>query len=853
MPFAEATALVTVEREGVGEARVVTLSGRDPVIELPVKREWAPNAFVSVLAVRGRVGDVQPTATLDLGRPAFKLGIAEVKVGWRAHELAVTVAADRPSYRVRETAQVTVNVRTADGTPLPPGGEVAFAAVDDGLLALRPNVSWKLLEEMMTRRTYNVATSTAQMQVVGKRHFGLKAVPQGGGGGRGMTRELFDTLLLWQARVPLDASGTARLSVPLNDSLTAFRLVAVATAGADRFGTGATTIRSTQDLMVLPGVAPLARAGDAYRTELTVRNTTDAPMDVSVSASVEGLGAELPPAQLALAAGESRVVGWDVVAPDVPELAWTVVAQAAGATDEVRVRQTVKPAVPVRTYQATLVRAAPEIAQAVERPADALPGRGGVDVALGRSLVTSLDGVRRWMSAYPYTCLEQRVSRAVALGDEALWKEVVASFPAHQDGDGLLKYFPTMTQGSDVLTAYVLSVTRAAGLAVPDDVRGRMEEGLEKLVSGTIQRGAPLRTADLTIRKLAALEALSRAGKAKAGLVSTVKVTDPGLLPTSALIDWWSVVHRLRGLKGRDVLLAAADQALRARTTYRGTTIGFSTEERDGLWWLMAGVDANAVRMVLAAVELGAWKDDLPRLVRGAIGRQTRGAWDTTVANAWGTLAVRAFAAAYEKEAVGGRSVVSLEGASSAVDWTAPAPVSLPWPAAGPGRVTVRHDGPGAPWALVAARAAIPVTTPVEHGYRIARTVTPVEVRTPGRWSRGDVVRVRLEVEAQQDMTWVVVSDPIPAGASHLGTGLGGESALLVAEESAGVAPAYVERTFDAYRGYFEYVPKGRFVAEYTVRLNQSGRFVMPATRVEALYAPEVYAEAPVEAVEVAE
>jgi hypothetical protein len=103
MPFAEATALVTIEREGVGEARVVRLSGVEPVIELPVRREWAPNVFVSVLAVRGRAGDVRPTATVDLGRPAFKLGIAEIQVGWRAHELAVTVTTPRPSYAVRET------------------------------------------------------------------------------------------------------------------------------------------------------------------------------------------------------------------------------------------------------------------------------------------------------------------------------------------------------------------------------------------------------------------------------------------------------------------------------------------------------------------------------------------------------------------------------------------------------------------------------------------------------------------------------------------------------------------------------------------------------------------------------
>jgi hypothetical protein len=53
---------------------------------------------------------------------------------------------------------------------------------------------------MMQQRSLQVQTATAQMQVVGKRHFGRKAVPHGGGGGKGAGRELFDTLLFWKAR-----------------------------------------------------------------------------------------------------------------------------------------------------------------------------------------------------------------------------------------------------------------------------------------------------------------------------------------------------------------------------------------------------------------------------------------------------------------------------------------------------------------------------------------------------------------------------------------------------------------------------------------------------------------------------
>jgi alpha-2-macroglobulin len=99
MPFREATALITVEREGIIDSYVSALSGKVPVIEVPIKDHYAPNVFVSVLAVRGRVGEVQPTALVDLGKPAFRLGVAPINVGWKPYELQVRVSTDKEVYK----------------------------------------------------------------------------------------------------------------------------------------------------------------------------------------------------------------------------------------------------------------------------------------------------------------------------------------------------------------------------------------------------------------------------------------------------------------------------------------------------------------------------------------------------------------------------------------------------------------------------------------------------------------------------------------------------------------------------------------------------------------------------------
>lgn len=95
---------------------------------------------------------------------------------------------------------------------------------------------------------------------------------------------------------------------------------------------------------------------------------------------------------------------------------------------------------------------------------------------------------------------------------------------------------------------------------------------------------------------------------------------------------------RVKDIPDRQKKLKEAEQILRSRLNFQGTTLGFSTEGMDNLWWLMISVDVNAVKGILTFLNLDDWSEDMPRLVRGAIGRQYRGAWNTTTANAWGCL-----------------------------------------------------------------------------------------------------------------------------------------------------------------------------------------------------------------------
>ncbi|MDM0114256.1 MG2 domain-containing protein [Variovorax sp. J22R133] len=928
MPFRFATALVAVEREGIIETQVVQLNGQDPTVNLQIKDSWGPNVYVSVLALRGRLREVPwysfftwgfkaprewwtafwyegreyvaPTAMVDLSKPAYRLGVAEIRVGTASHQIDVKVASDKPTYTVRGKAQVTITGKLPDGKPAA-GAEVALAVVDQALLELMPNTSWNLLDAMLTRRSWGVSTSTAQMEIVGRRHYGRKAVPAGGGGGKSATRELLDTLLLWSPRVLLDANGQATITVPLNDALTTFRIVAVADSGTQLFGTGQASIQTTQDLQIISGLPPLVREDDQFRAQITLRNTTQKAMKVEAAPRATLL--TLQPQTIEIPPGEAREVAWTVTAPAqlaqtrAESILWEIDARdtLGDARDALKVRQRIVPAVPLTVQQATLVRVDEPFSLDVAPPADALPGRGGLKLALQPKLADGMPGVRDWFANYPFSCLEQKTSKSIGLRDAKMWQGVVAQLPSYLDSDGLANYFPPRdgeaNRGSDILTSYLLAATDEASaidpaFALPDDARAPMESGLIAFVEGRIQREFWSPQKDLDVRKLAALEALSRYGKAQGRMTGSITIA-PNQWPTSAVIDWVNILKRVKDVPQRQQRMDEAGNVLKSRLSYQGTKVVFSTERDDYWYWLMANGDVNAARLLLTVMDDPAWKDDIGKLANGFIGRQRNGAWHTTTANLWGGLALDKFSKAFESEPVTGSTNATLGAAPlgnadstkrvESVEWSrvervkasdpsgAPGPgtwfgapaspgdlrnnaMFLPWkPGAAKETLTVTQNGGGKPWLTLQSVAAVQLKAPFAAGYAIKKTVTPVEQANPGQYTRGDVLRVTLEVNASADMTWVAITDPIPGGATILGSGLGRDSQIATQGEkrSGGGWPAFEERSFEAFRSYYDYLPKGVVKVEYTVRLNNAGDFALPPSRVEALYAPEMFGESP--------
>lgn len=829
-PFPQARVLVTVERDSVLYSEIVEVKGERPVIRVPIKKEYAPNVVVSAFAIRGRLNDPKPTALVDLGKPAFKLGMANIKVGWKENTLKVTVSTDRKNYKAREKAQVTVQVTNANGKPASKG-EVALIAVDEGLLELRDNSSWDLLKAMMKTRGHSVDMATAQSLVIGKRHFGLKALPIGGDGGGALRRELFDTLLYWNPSVALDNQGRARVEVKLNDSTTSFRIVAVALQGADQFGSGWTSIQSSQDVMILPGLSGVTRQGDEFSAGFTVRNAFKETQNLEVSLRTN-TGASLATQKVRLNAGESKEIFWNIKAPASGVLEYILTAKndKGRVVDEIKKTQKILPVRTARIYQSEW-GSWPEFAKLnLVQPQGAEPGQSSVLVELSEGLGGSSAGIAEFWKNYDYNCLEQQISRAISLNDKKLWQKLEARLSTYMDANGLLRYFPsTYAKGSVALTTYVLSVAHEAGFKFSEDTENRLLDALSGYAEGRLKEDVDLSRADETLKKVSAFEALSRYRRLNIDLLTSVDVQKTQW-PLYSLVEWYQIHLWEKNIPQRDKKLQELESALRSRFYFSAKRLQLKDEGRESMPWLMRDTESSVLRLILTALDVPSWKNDVPRLYEGVLSWQKEGAWLLTTDNAWGALTMKKIKAAYTKEKVQGTFEASLNGEKIVHDWNKKTETvySLPWKTQ-EATLQMKQNGSGKPWITVSAKAAIPLTKANFAGFKMEKTITAVEQKKKGEWSVGDVAKVQLKVTAQAPQTWVVVEDPIPAGASVL------QSSWATA----------IERKEELMRFYFSWFTPAEQNIEYTVRFNQAGRYVLPSPRVEAMYSPDLFAELP--------
>ena len=219
----------------------------------------------------------------------------------------------------------------------------------------------------------------------------------------------FAPVAVWQAALRTDENGYFSSRVKLPDTLTTYRVFAVAVSRCGkRFGQAEGEFTVNQPVMLTPGTPLFMSVGDRLRLPLTITNNTE--KDDTWQVSLEGAGA---PQSIMLKAGTTGTLFFDFSAAAEGEntLRWTATAAAGG--DAVEGSFPVRFPAPVLKETHHLVQAAgAEELKLATLPAAELASstRNTVQLELSANPLLHLASAMDFVLSYPYGCTEQTAS-----------------------------------------------------------------------------------------------------------------------------------------------------------------------------------------------------------------------------------------------------------------------------------------------------------------------------------------------------------------------------------------------------------------------------------------------------------
>lgn len=500
----KSTALVTLEASNVLKSYVVELRKESPFIEFPITADLLPNASVGVIIVRGRPNQKENPANkivgeVDLGKPSFRFGLTHFRVDTEASRIHINLTTGKNSYKVRSAAELRIKLSDSAKNPVPPDTRLTVFAIDKAMLQLADNSSTDIFSQLLPFRSLEVSTATSMLNVIGKRHFGLKARPPGGGGGRMPPRENFDALLFWKSNLKPNADGALTVPFEIKDSLTEYRIFAVATSNSKKLlGTQELDFSTRQDVLTIASLPKLVRANDSWRAEFVLRNSTNAPMNVDVTLksdpslksdpkAIESL--ELSKSSVRLEPGVSESVFSKINANNFSR-ALVFEIKRDGIVED-RVKQVVsvqKKAEPRALSASVFLMNEKPLARTFALPQggvvqyeNLLPGPGP------RGFFED------YLKNYPHSCSEQLLSIAVPSNVKSAWPNFIKILEARTDSQGLVKYFSSESMKGDVwLTAYVLVVAESWKKTIPEDLLHKYINALKSELAENRSQTSPL-------------------------------------------------------------------------------------------------------------------------------------------------------------------------------------------------------------------------------------------------------------------------------------------------------------------------------------------------------------------------
>jgi uncharacterized protein YfaS (alpha-2-macroglobulin family) len=681
-------------------------------------------------------------------------------------------------------------------------------------------------------------------------------------------------LAFWSAAVATGADGVAEIQPTLPDTLTRYRVMAIAADDRARFGRAEAPLVVAKPVMARPAPPRFLTRGD----RATLRTTVAA-------ASVQGAGSvrveSLTPALLRVDGGSQPIT----LATGARTTTGAGLEAIAAGTARIRVTATIGDArdvierdVPildgtVKETSAATGEASPTATEMIVLPAGIDRAAGGLSIDVRSTMLVGLAGAGEYVRDYPYLCAEQVASRALVLVLAAALpqtlelpgapaspaarrdaaQKALAALDAYRCDDGAaFGYWPADCRlRSPYLTAYVLLVLETAaahGFAVPGELRARAAAGLEAALA------IPPSPADRAWRALA-LKVLADGGRRPIAALDAA-LADLDGVPVFALAHLYDAARTIDAADSR-----LADLRRRIRNALTPGVSAHVEESVASCEWCWAS-NGKSTAIVLDALSRGGALDavEARAMTTWLLGVRRKGTWRSTQENVWALMALATYQRVFEPTTGRGAATVTLDArpilthrfdaAAPAAERMVPmADVASALPS-GSGRLTFAAQG-GPLFYATRLTLGLPASTapPLEHGITVTREYRPVVQGRDGaaamRFAAGDLVRVVVTVRLTESRSFVALTDPLPGGFEVVDTSLA--TTATDGAVDAAARRSFWDSGFDRTERYDHrvdvfgtWLERGTHETSYLVRATTPGTFFAAPTTAEAMYEPEV-------------
>lgn len=848
-------ALVTVERDRVLRSFVTKLSGNAPSVQVPLNETDAPNVFVSVMLLRG--ANESPR---KIKMPEYRIGYCEIKVARPNDKLSVTVKPGGPTAKPGDQVQLDAEVRDATGKAAS-DSEVVLFAVDEGVLSLTGYKTPDPLTFFNQRRRLAVQTSltlpTLLKEDADESDFANKGYligdAKGGPPLLAGLRKNFLACAFWNATLRTDAQGHVHAEFAAPDSLTRYRVIAVAASKQNQFGTGESAIEISKPIMIEASLPRFGNFGDKVILRAVLHNNTDTAGEADVELQLDATAkAADTKRHVNLPAKGSIPLDFPVelVATGHAQWKWSVRFSGGantGLTDALQSDLEVNyPAPLVREVQTKRIETSEAELARISDP-QILEGTGRVDVSVANTRVTEIREALRQLLHYPYGCVEQTTSSLLpwltvrdlratlpemAKSDAEITEVVnhgVNMLLAMQTSSGGLSYWPGGREPTLWGSAYgglALALAQKQKFAVPADETKKLFGYLSEQLRGTATDATGYGLSDRCL----AVYTLAIAGK-----------------PEPAYHDL---------LFQKRAKLSAEDRALVALAVIQSKGPKNMIDEllkmpegNDGYLEQFFGSVARE-----NALHLMAWTLHQPAsprvddLATEIFSRRSNGHWSTTQANAWSVLALSTYVRKIE---TGDRN------ASGEVRWdktATPFSVSEAKPLA-TATFPIEGKGSAEPIRLTKTGGKVYSETTAEarpklieqprqnRGYTITRRYA--KLGDDGKLSAaenlrvGDRVLITLDIAVPRRATYLAVVDPLPGMFEAINPAF--KSQEVTAGETLGTewVSDYKELRTDRALFFSDLLYPGEYTLRYLARVISAGDAIAPSAKIEEMYHPE--------------